>query len=141
MGPIAITSGLFIAFVVVYFFQIRRKKGLSHSENEILTKYKVFVNLALSQGRTSRLERIKANSLSIRTSNLKTANVFSLTEVEERIIIVWTWPDSGFGRRGKEWSFPNNYDQKKMFDEVLEDVFSYQKATYQKYNQQVPISL
>jgi len=133
----SITVGAIIAFVVIYFLVIRNKKAGLHADNDILVKYKEFIDLSLEQGKTSRLERIKSNSLSIRTSSHRSASVFSLTEVNGRIIIVWTWSDSGFGRRGKEWSFPANYNQKKMFDEVVEDVLSYQIATYQQHNQQV----
>jgi hypothetical protein len=133
----SITVVAIIACVVIYFLVIRNKKAHLHADNDILVKYKEFIDLSLEQGKTSRIERIKSNSINIRTSSHKSASVFSLTEVNGRTIIVWTWFNSGFGRRGKEWSFPANYSQKKMFDEVLEDVLSYQIATYQQHNEQV----
>lgn len=138
MGPIVLTSSLFIVVIVLYFVQTKRKKSTMDVNNDILKKYKVFIDLALAQGKTSRLERLKSNSLTIRTSSLKNASVFALTEVDQRIIIVWTWTDRNFGKRGKEWSFPESYDQKKMFDEVVEDVLAYQISTYQKHNQHMP---
>ena len=131
MGPIVFTSSLFLAFTAFYFLQLKRKKSAVDSTHDILKKYQVFIDLALAQGKTSRIERLKSNSLSIRTSSLKNASLFALTEVDQRIIIVWTWSDRNFGRRGKEWSFPDNYDQKKMFDEVVEDVLAYQMQHHQ----------
>lgn len=133
----SITVVAIIAFGVIYFLVSRNKKALLHADNDILVKYKEFIDLSLEQGKTSRIERIKSNSINIRTSSHKSASVFSLTEANGKIIIVWTWSNIGFGLRGKEWSFPANYNQKKMFDEVLEDVLSYQITTYQLHNQHV----
>ena len=141
MEPLIIMSALFITFLVVFMRQFKNKRQLKLPQHDMLVKYKIFIDEALAQGKTSRIERLKANSLSIRTSSHKNASVFSLTEVNGRIIIVWTWSDSSLGRRGKEWSYPETYDQKKMFDEVVEDVINYQTATYQKYNQTVPVRL
>ncbi len=141
MSTLIISLGLFIVLVVGYFVQVRLKRSAINSESDMLIKYKVFIDLALAQGKTSRIERLKTNSLSIRTSSHKTSSVFSISEVNNRMIIVWTWSDNGLGRRGKEWSFPNTYDQKKMFDEVLEDVLSYQISTYQQHNMRMPASL
>lgn len=138
---ISISAGIVLLSIGLYYLRNRMKSSSLSVNNDVLIKYKTFIDLALEQGKTSRIEKIKSNSLSIRTSAQKSASVFTLTEVHGRIIIVWTWSDIGFGRRGKEWSFPENYNQKKMFEEVVEDVLSYQIATYQKHNQQATARL
>lgn len=138
MTPLFVALVTLLILGLLFLFQMNRNKPAFGNTSDIYNKYKVFIELALAQGKTSRIERLRTNSLSIKTSNLKNASVFSLTEVENRIIIVWTWSDHSFGRRGKEWSFPDNYDQKKMFDEILEDVLAYQLTTYQKHNQHMP---
>lgn len=133
---------LLSAFVVAglsYLVMRRRshKKKVKPSDSGVYANYSILIDRFLQQYKTARIDGLKVNSLSIRTSKAVNAPVFSLTTVQDRIIIVWTWTDSGLGRRGKEWSFPDYYNQISMFEEIKADVTTYQIAVYQKHRERL----
>ena len=139
METITITSLLVLLFSLI-FFTYRRKPKKILKESGIAINYKTFIDEILSLDKTAYIESSKVNAITIRTSSAKNASVFSLTEVPGRIIIVWTWKDRSFGARGKEWSFPDYYDQLKMHEEIIQDILSYQIAVHTKYNQKMSVA-
>lgn len=133
---------LLSAFIIVslgylVYRSLSQKPSVKPSDSGVYEHYPVLIDKFLQQYKTARMEALKVNSLSIRTSSAAKSPVFSLSIVQDRIIIVWTWTDSGLGRRGKEWSFPDYYDQTKMFEEIKEDVTAYQIAVYQKHKERL----
>lgn len=138
METLLIAVILITSLAVFFYFRISKRKSPSAPDAPILLKYAHFVQRIREHNKLLKAEVIKANSMVIRTAPAKSAPVYTLTEVSARTIIVWTWSDPNFGPRGKEWSFPDTYDQDKMYQEVIEDVFNYQTEIYQKHNQRMP---
>lgn len=141
MEIVTIISVFIASLAVVFYSRKRRLKNSPVENKEILSKYEGFISRVCGQHKSAKAEAIKQNTLIIRTAPAKNAPVYTITEVSARTIIVWTWSDPGFGPRGKEWSFPEAYDQDKMFHEVAEDVFKYQNDIYQKHNQRMPLQV
>lgn len=141
MEIVTIISVFVASLAVVFYSRKHRQKNSPVEKKEILSKYSGFISRVCEQHKAAKAEAIKQNALVIRTAPAKNAPVYTITEVSARTIIVWTWSDSGFGPRGKEWSFPEAYDQDKMFNEVTEDVFKYQNDIYQKHNQRMPLQV
>ncbi len=126
--PAFVIAGL----VYLMMRQRRYKQKVKPSDSGVYANYSLLIDGFLQQYKTARIDGLRVNSLSIRTSKSANAPVFSLTTVQDRIVIVWTWTNSGLGRRGKEWSFPDYYDQTKMLEEIKDDVTTYQIEVYQK---------
>lgn len=129
---------LITSLVVFFYFKASKRKSPSTPDAPIFLKYARFVERIREHNKLLKVEVIKANSMVIRTAPGKSAPVYTITEVSARTIIVWTWSDPNFGPRGKEWSFPDTYDQDTMYQEVIADVFNYQTEIYQKHNQRMP---
>jgi hypothetical protein len=132
-------SALFLGLVFVFYFRKRKTKDLNTDPEGMSFKYKRFINLVLEHDKTARVEELKSHSFVIRTSGPKNTASFSLTEVMGKISVVWTWSDPSFGRRGKEWAFPDTCNQESMFNEITEDIINYQIAIYQKHNQRMSL--
>ncbi len=127
---------LFLVFVVgiVIYFRLRNTEATAVSKTGISTDYKTFIDLLLSSNPSVHVHMLKENSLQVKDSALS----FSLTKVEGRMIIVWTWISPQFGKRGKEWSFALHYDQFRMYTEIEEEIATYKSSLYQKYNLNFP---
>jgi hypothetical protein len=139
METITIATVLILLITLPFYINMRKNSKDAFEESGISLNYKTLINELLSQDKTAYIEKAKVNSVNIRTSGAKDAPVFSLTEVQSRIIIVWTWSAAGFGRRGKEWSFPDSYDQEKIYEEIQEDIVNYQISVYHKHNQRMSV--
>ena len=111
-----------------YYFKLRLEEVNTLQKNGLAKDFGVFLERFLFH--SSRVMTLKGKTLQIKDSH----TLFSLTRVHDRISVVWTWSSLKFGRRGKEWSFPYNVDQIKMYEEISKDIQLYRQATYREYN-------
>ncbi|MDI1355153.1 MAG: hypothetical protein PSX36_09550 [bacterium] len=105
---------------------IRSYKGASERQGSGITKKYLALTQLLKAGDKIEGERIGAKSISFKIRSRLDTNNYVLTEVDGRLIIVWTLESSMYGRRGKEWSFHADYNQVKMFEEIENDLKHYQ---------------
>lgn len=105
----------------------------------MLTHYKTFVDLVLSECPACKLVPVKSHSLLIISKNTQGSDSLSLSKVQGKTIAVWTWTSPEFGERGKEWSFSYEHNQADMYEEIKTSRQLYQAALYQKHNLAVPV--
>jgi hypothetical protein len=125
---------LFSAFgviILVAFVVIKKRKNAMASENAIPRNYGTLVEL-LSESRDVIEEMIGTRTLKIRFLKEKDKQTYQLSEVDGRLIIVWTLESKVHGKRGKEWSFNSTYDQEKMFAEISSDLGQYNKQLFRE---------
>jgi hypothetical protein len=131
---IVLTSG------IVLFRKSQKPKTISLAEG-IYFNYLTLVEHLLNVDNRAHLADIKLGSLRILIPGAKDSASFFLTEVEGKIIVVWTWSGSVFGPRGKEWSFAKDEDQEKMIRQILRDVEDYKTSIYRGHNLRIPLKV
>jgi hypothetical protein len=137
---------IFIAFTVLLtfsaglalYFRLRRPAGKSNSDTGILLQYKTLIDLALTEHPGSRLSQTKTNTFLIHKKDHQVSDSLSVTKVQGRIIVVWTWISPEFGKRGKEWSFEHDNNQVQMYSKIKQSRDAYLTSLYQQRNLAVP---
>lgn len=125
MVAIAVITLLVAAAAAAWHYTLRR--GGDHVRNGIfLEKYQHLIQL-LTEKRRSEFINIKNHSLTLRITLNKDQHFFTISEVDDRLVIVWKLQSSIYGRRGKEWSFNLAYSQVKMYQEIVGDIRNYQE--------------
>jgi hypothetical protein len=118
-----------------FYFRLRRANNNSLVEEEILlVHYKTLIDLILAENMGARLVPAKVNSIRIHAKGPQGSNSLSLTKVQGKMIVVWTWISAEFGERGKEWSFAYDHDQASMYREIKHSCDAYKASLFQKYN-------
>jgi hypothetical protein len=125
MGIIFTPILIIVAGTGFYYFSKKEKK--SHSAEAFFEKYSILFRL-LTTKRNARVTKMRATSLSLTIKMIKDLHYITLTEVDERLIVVWKLESPLLGKRGKEWSFNPSYDQNRMYEEILTDLRNYQDA-------------
>jgi hypothetical protein len=125
LAPLALAG---IAYLV--FVGIRTKKKADKS-SRLSIVYRELMQL-LSSG-ASALE-LKTGTRSVKLSFVlaKEKHSYHFSEVDNRLIIVWTLESKQHGKRGKEWSFSTGFDQKLMFNEIKEDLGVYNRVLHRE---------
>jgi len=59
---------------------------------------------------------------------------YLLSEVDNRLIVVWTRESKKDGKQNHEWSFASGYDQYQMFDEIATDISAYEGQVFSHNN-------
>lgn len=138
-GPLIIISLLIALGLGVVFYLKRQQPKVSYLVTEgIYFNYKILIDSLLQHDKRAVLADARSNSIRIQSSNARESSSFSITQVVERIIIVWTWTGSEFGPRGKEWSFAQTEDQEKTAGVIRDELNTYLTAIYKGHNKQMP---
>lgn len=125
LAPLALAG---IAYLV--FVGIRNQKKADKS-SRLSTEYSELMQL-LSSGASS-LE-VKTGTRSVKLSFVvdKEKHSYHFSEVDNRLIIVWTLESKQHGKRGKEWSFSTGFDQKLMYNEINEALGVYNRVLHRE---------
>lgn len=119
------------SFIGIALFLIRMKRTHSESKSPISQNFSVLLAM-LSNTRDALVEETGSKSLRIRFHKEKDKQNFQFSEVDGRLIVVWTLDSKVHGKRGKEWSFKADYDQEKMFDEISADLGFYHQQLFRE---------
>lgn len=125
LTPLGIAAVGYAVFVLV------RKKNKNDKSSKILSHYQTLINL-LTHDAASLEHKIGSRSLKIMFMRNKERHSFHFSEVDNRLIVVYTLESKQHGKRGKEWSFSKDFDQQLMFNEINEDLGVYNKVLYRE---------
>ncbi len=120
-----------IAAVGYAIFVLVRKNKKNDKSSKLTSHYQTLINL-LTEGAVSIETKIGTRSVKILFSKNKERHSFHFSEVDNRLIVVWTLDSKQHGKRGKEWSFSMSFDQNLMFNEINEDLGVYNKVLYRE---------
>jgi hypothetical protein len=120
---------LILAGVSAAFFYFFLKKKNERVPNGMSQRYETLRDL-LREGKLPVSEKMHHHSLHFKIKADKELFSYSLSEVDGRLIVVWTLDSKIHGKRGKEWSFKIDYDQSRMFEEIKNDVSDYRKRLH-----------
>lgn len=133
----------FIATLIMgcsLYFRLRRGSDTSNAEVSLAAEYKTFIDLALGENAAARLVPAKSNTVLIQAKDAQGICSYSLSKVQGKVIVVWSWNSANFGKRGKEWSFSDTHDQARMYLEIKKTLDAYVTSLYQQHNLVAPAS-
>lgn len=125
LAPLALAGIGYLVFVNL------RKQKKADKSSRISSVYNELIQL-LSNGATGM--EVKTGTRSVKLSFVldKEKHSYHFSEVDNRLIIVWTLESKLHGKRGKEWSFSTGYDQKLMYNEINADLGVYSRVLYRE---------
>jgi len=126
---IIICASFFLSVGSLVYFKTRRK--VSQAKDILGNKYDRLRNL-LRENLQVTSEKYASKTLALNVADKQDVHTYALTEVDDRLIVVWTLNSAAFGKRGKEWSFNTTYSQEKMFEEIVADIDNYKKMLYRE---------
>lgn len=113
------SATLLISGVIYYKNYYLRKEG-----NPVRQQYAELVYLISGSFCTTE-EAQGPRNFKIQYTSAGVRHTYLLSEVDNRLIIVWTGESKIQGRLSHEWSFAVGFDQYRMYDEISSDVSAY----------------
>jgi hypothetical protein len=127
---IALIGVLLVAIAgTLIYFSLRK---IHPSDETGFTKKYRTLRALLKQNHTLQSERGGSKSLMLKFREKNGAHSYLLTEVDGKLIVVWTLESEVHGKRGKEWSFDITLDQEEVFEEIQRDITNYQKSLFRE---------
>jgi hypothetical protein len=112
-------------------FNFSLRKQNKNSEQSLSLKYYALMQL-LKENKVVLAEKPVNKSYFLKLRENNDQQSFTFTEVDDRVIIVWKLESAVFGKRGKEWSFNQKFDQAGIFKEIRDDIAHYQRALFKE---------
>ena len=125
LAPLALAGFGYLVFV-----GIRNKKKADKS-SRLAAVYSELMQL-LSSGASALDHKTGTRSVKLSFVLDKEKHSYHFSEVDNRLIIVWTLESKQHGKRGKEWSFSTSFDQKLMYNEIIEDLGVYNRVLHRE---------
>jgi hypothetical protein len=127
----ALLIAVIITGVIGTLIYFSLRKGSQNIENVINQKYGTLLNL-LKQEQQVVYEKQNSKSTVIKIRENRDFQQYTLTEVDGRLIVVWTFESVSHGKRGKEWSFNPGTDQLTVFQEIKNGLADYRKNLHRE---------
>lgn len=115
---------LIIIVVLIYFYKFYsdRNKMLSDQVDQkggMIEKYNILTDSLLNSYGT-RIVQVKRDHIHILVDHYTTIYDFLITENFNSVEIKWIGRMDHYGEYKHKWTFPHNYPQEKMIDEIGE---------------------
>lgn len=112
----------------LFNFNLRKQ---NHSSPNLAQKYHTVAKM-LKERKTVVEEKPTSKAYHFKLRETDGFQTFTFTEVDDRLIIVWKLESVMHGKRGKEWSFSQQYDQMNIFKEIMDDISRYIRTLFRE---------
>lgn len=124
-------SLLVLAALMFALFRSQKQKNSSPTASRIANEYAVLISL-LTHQQNGVVKKAGSRSFKISFTKNKDLHSYHLSEVDNRLIVVWSLDSKTHGKRGKEWSFNTGYDQQLMYSEIAENLGVYNQLLFRE---------
>ncbi|WP_431136939.1 hypothetical protein [Psychroserpens mesophilus] len=110
-----------IGFVLYNFFRDKDQmlKRQVDMQGGMAKKYEFLVG-KLTQEPSAKVVKVTRDQIHIRAEGQTTATNFIITETFNKTEIEWIGQMAMLGKHNHKWTYPHNYPQQKMLDEIGE---------------------
>jgi hypothetical protein len=110
-----------IGFVLYSFFRDKDQmlKRQVDMQGGMAKKYEFLVG-KLTQEPSAKVVKVTRDQIHIRAEGQTTATNFIITETFNKTEIEWVGQMAMLGKHNHKWTYPHNYPQQKMLDEIGE---------------------
>jgi hypothetical protein len=128
MWEIFVPAGAAVLLGIIIYFRLRRPV---HRGSEIAARYKFLTDRFVGDKHVLHA-RGSHKSVNFKVREGSDLHTYSFTEVDGKLIVVWTLNSKIHGQRGKEWAFNLPVDQQQVYEAVMADLKNYQRSLYRE---------